>query len=789
MTFLICPPWRKERHSSPEVPNSDQAQPGSFQAQSQAPGAAVNCIVPPEKKQSESLSRILRRRFSRESKTSNASRDHGKSIFPFALKTSKSVPSRPKPDLTALENYGSSLMSERGYDSDAQYITTPRRGDHLGRSPGSRPFRRMELSDLIEQSQERSEAERWALENDRDVSQSQESAFGMHFIPTPPSTLRGPPTTFHTALDTDESKIQPGGSVTDDKPQLGPVTNADFVRSLPSLSSTHYDVSHSAHSPVINISETNSGRDLMSDWNQFLKMSRERYGLGSSGSLPGPSTNLVVPKRRQESHSARSFTDPCSVHLSELGISNKLASHSESSQIMSCGPSLTELVRPNRAGLFTNSSQENIQLRQNTSTSALSVNEQVHKPTGLRDVSSCYSQVSPSSGNVSLGEWSIRNLTQKTPNKSPAIQETMSSESEVANIPAPRNTLLSRFREHCDADTPGPPQSRSLAIGHISPRKISIGWMSGGRRVGYGYSPVLGKGAESPKKHEQVTPQLSQITGLKAEFAKTNEAQGLSQSHVRLEEVRQASARHYTPPSPETQPRPSNEPSTVPRSVKSAVSNRGHTVSPQLRAILNRSSQERGSTTGLTEESTRDLCAPELTAAVQTEYCQIPQSSHYSSQGQGGDSFAHQWARLSRSMNAQSRNPKTTHNAVCNQKQTPQDGAFSADCLESIEPAYPQLNSHREYENQAHELQSKTSRATRWANRFSRYRESRKPSNNRQQEPSFASSGPYQDCDSTNASLKRETSTKSNTTDDPDCLEMPGSFEGSRWASRISRML
>ncbi|KAJ5725724.1 uncharacterized protein N7483_007081 [Penicillium malachiteum] len=742
MTFLICPPWRKERHSSPEVSNSNQgAQPGSFQAQNQEP-------VQPEKKPSESLSRILRRRFSRESKTSNVSRGHGKSIFPFVLKTSKSVPSRPKPDLTALENYGSSLMSERGYDSDAQYITTPRRGDHLGRSPGSRPFRRMELSDLIEQSQERSEAERWALENDRDVSQSQESAFGMHFIPTPPSTLRGPPTTFHTALDTDESKVQPVGSLTDDQPQTEPVMNANY-------------------------------------------MSRDRYGLASSESLPGPSTNLVVPKIRQDSHSARSFTDPRSVHLSELGISNKLAFHSQSSQIMSCGPSLTQLVRPNRAGLFTNSSQENIQLRQKGSASALSVNEQIHKPTGLRDVSSCYSQVSPSSGNVSLGDQSVRNLTQKAPNKSPGIQETMSSESEVANIPAPRNTLLSRFREHCDPDSPISPQSQSLAIGHVSPRKISIGWMSGGRRVGYGYSPVPAKGAESPKNYEQVTPQLSQIMGLKAEFAKSNEAQGLSQSHVRLEEVRRASARHYTPPSPDIPPKASNEASTVPRSAKSATSNRGYTVSvsPHLRAIFNRSSQERGSTTGLTEESTRDLCAPELTAAVQTEFCQIPQSSHYTSQGQGGDSFAHQWARLSRSMNTQSRSPKTTHNAVFNQEQTPQDGAFSVDRLEAIEPSYLQLDSHNEHGNQAHEPQFNPSRAARWARRFSRYRESRKPSNNRQQESSFASSGPYQDCDSTNASLKRAISTKSNTTDDADCLEMPGSFEGSRWASRISRML
>ena len=688
-------------------------------------------------------------------------------------------------------------MSERGYDSDAHFITTPRRGELLGRPPGNRPFRRMELSDLIEQSQERSEAERWALANNQNASPSQESAFGMHFIPTPPSSLRGPPTAFHTARETDESRVQQASSLRGEQPLTDPITNTNFLRSLPSLSSIHPapSASHSEHSPVIQISDNNSGRDLMTDWKQFLKASRDRYALGSSGSLAGPSTNLVVPKTRLPSNSARSFTDPRSVHLSEMGISNRLASHSQSSQVVSCSPSMAELVRKNRpGGLIANSSQENMQLHQKSSTSALSGNETPHNHVvGPRDTSSCYSRASPSSGNVSLGGQSLRKLTQKVLNKSPEPQKTVSSpqrrissEGEATSVPAPRHTLLSRFQEHCDSESSGPPQFPNVATGLVTPRKISVGWMSGGRRIGFGYSPVAEKDAESPKKYDQTFSQLSQVSGVNAEFTKTNEPSGVSPSHVRLEQVRRSSARQYTTPAPDYSKGSGNEPSTVPRSIKSVKSNAGYSAFPHIRAMLNRSSHEQGPSTGVLEEDIRDLCAPELTATVQTEYCQVPQTSHYTSQARNSESLSRQWARLNRTKDT-SRPQITGPNAVYRQ-QAPQDGAFSMDRLEDPGQEYPAYN-YREYQDQTPGLQSNPSRTSRWARKFSKYRESRKPSHVRQQELSQGSSGPYQDCDSTNASLKGAASTKSNATDDVDCLEMPGSFEGSRWASRISRML
>lgn len=86
---------------------------------------------------------------------------------------------------------GSSLMSERGYDSDAQYIGSPQHADHLRASPGSPAVRRMGLHDLIEHSRERNDLEMWAGSASHDQPDSPGTPFGMHYIPTPTGSLRG----------------------------------------------------------------------------------------------------------------------------------------------------------------------------------------------------------------------------------------------------------------------------------------------------------------------------------------------------------------------------------------------------------------------------------------------------------------------------------------------------------------------------------------------------------------------------------------------------------------------
>lgn len=682
-------------------------------------------------------------------------------------------------------------MSERGYDSDAQYITTPR--CELGSSPAGRALRRMELSDLIEQSQEREEAERWALSNE--ATDSQESAFGMRFIPTPPGTLRGSPTTFHTARDTDDSKYQPlvHSPLRIEQSQGSPVLDKILGGSLPSFSPTHDPgATNFQHSPVLNVPENASGWDLMSDWKQFMKSSRDRYGVGSSGSLPAPSADLVVSKTRQPSNSARSFTDPRdprAIHLSELGISNRLAVFSQSSQEGSCNPSSTDLFYKKR-GAIGGFSQENVQFCQ-SGNSTISGNEPPRNPNGQRDASSCYSKASPSSGSLSIGGLSFKKLICKTmdPKPKPALQNILTSDSGAVNVPAPRNTLLSKFQEHCDSGSSDSHQFESHPSGIISPRKLSVGWMSGGRRVGYGYNPVPGKEGSSPKKDNQSPPQLSQVSGLKAEYTTTNGAHDSPSNYDQLEKMTQSSPREYSTTSPSHPRPPLYEALTGPRSIKSAKSNIGFTAPPHFRAFLNRSSQSQNLITGSSESVSRVLCAPELTPTVQPELCQISLTAHVTSLGQGKDTIASQWARLSRSMNrkSQSQDRKSGPDGITNAERL-QEIVFG-DGSDETEPGFLGTEHHDESEDQAQELQPNLSRVTRWANRFSRYRESRRPMTARQQGHSQSSSGGYQDCESASISLKRATSTKSNTTDDPDHFEMPGSFEGSRWASRLSRLL
>ncbi|KAJ5647158.1 hypothetical protein N7490_003530 [Penicillium lividum] len=773
MTFLICP-RRRERPTSPaDAESYEQVQPnGQIPRQGQGPSGSL------QENQPESFSHRLRRRFSREPKSFSDARDYRKFIFPFPRKSSRSASSKSHQDPTALR-FGSSLLSERGYDSDAQYLTTPR-SDLLGRYPASRCSRRMPLSDLIEQSQERSDAERWALLNNQTTNESQESAFGMHFIPTPPGTLRGSPTTFHTARDTNESKYQPmaPSPLRAGRSQGSPIMNMNFGRSLPSLSSTHEPGgTHFEHSPILNVFENSSGRDLMSDWKQFIKTSRDRYGMGSSGSLPPPSADLVVPKKGQPSNSARSFTDPRSIHLGELGISNRLVTHSQTSQAITCDPSITELVHKHK-GVLGDFSQENIPSSR-SGASANSGNETPRNPNGQRDTSSCYSQASPSSGTLSIGKLSFKKLTGKTINPKPAMQEILISDNEAVNVPAPRSTLLSRFQEHCDSSNSDSPQFQSHATGLVSPRKVSIGWMSGGRRVGYGYSPVPGKVGGSPKKDIQSPLQLTQVSSLKAEFAAANGAYG---SH-RLEQMAQSAPRDYITSSPSHPHTPLYD-LTDHESIKSLKPNE-YAVAPHVQARLNQSSQKQFQITS-TEDRSRVLCAPELTPTVQTEYCQFPRSSHYTSKGESSDKITRQLARLSRSVNTRFRmqNQKTGLDGMAHER-------LEYDPSDETEPEFLDTD-HGESEDQAHELQPNISRTARWANRISRYRESKRLSTVRQQEHSQSSSGAYEDCDSARVSLKRALSTrsntKSNTTDDADHLEIPGSFEGSRWASRISRL-
>ncbi|KAJ5569868.1 uncharacterized protein N7459_009298 [Penicillium hispanicum] len=748
-----------------------------------------------DQKQPESFTHMLRRRFSRESKPSGEHREFSRFQFPFSLKSSRSFTARPGAELTALEDYGSSLMSERGYDSDAQYISTPQRSDHLARSPASRGLGRLELSDLVEQSQERNEVEQWAMRDNRNISESQRSAFGMRFIPTPPQSVRNARTAFHA----------PSASGDGEYAQGQPMSNMNFVRSLPSLHSVNRELGTMTTEPssADMVYNDSNEQNIMADWKRFLKTSRQRYGFASSESLTDPPRDIVVHKTRQAAqtpHPSRSFTDPHSIHLNELGISNRLASQSASAETASRSPSLAELLRKNKFGLSMSSSQGNVRSRQNTAMSADLGPGLRSQATVQRDASSCYSrQESLLSANASADAQSAKMTTRKVQSsKAEGMERLGNGSASVNNVPAPDSIVLSRFREHCDSGTSkslGLP-TRSNGTGDLgSPRKVSVGWMSNGRRVGYGYSLVSDSEGEQQCQPEST---MVQSPGRKAEIVTAMEGikKGRSASQGHPGDYEQVAAstsqEHGSYLVTNHSHRPEREAATLPRAASSVQPIKGYIESPYLRGIIgNGSSRDQEPTpVPVKEENGAGHQVTELRPMIKSEPRQVSQNSQY--KNRAGDNVGRRWARLSRTMSAQ---PRVRKDKEDRQKTwvigapypvTRRDAVASSSNEEDTVPEFLDAENHDENEDQASELQRNDSRAAKWALRFSKYRESKRLSSFHRQEPSQASSGGYQDCES--SSLKRTTSTRSNATEDQECLQMPGSFEGSRWASRISRM-
>lgn len=678
-------------------------------------------------------------------------------------------------------------MSERGYDSDAQFMSTPNRTDPSGRSPTNRPLRRLELSDLIEQSHERSEAERWLANGNHSSADSRESAFGMRFIPTPNGTLRGVSSTFHTPQDTKGSQIHGRGSAgLETTRDLGKKMN--YVRSAPSLSSTNEDEAL----PTINIPSGIDEETLMTDWKNFLRASRHRYGMASSGSLPPPSPDLVVARTRQPSHSGRSFTDPRSIHLSEMNISKQLGSQSVSSGSLPCSPSIAELVRKNQCGTLTASSQENIQLRQMSSTSTASRLETRGQASHPRDPSSLYSRHSSAPPVDSPGSQSIKQSEDKATGGKAFVNERIPSEHTIGDdIPPPDQRVLSRFREHCDSGSlPLRAKSRMNGINTLSPpRKVSAGWMSGGRRVGYGYSLVEEAEGEHLQPHQDNGSHRSQAPNGKAEVVvvdgdnRNDPPQSQGQILHPPETTVSSIQSHDTHSTPHI-----SRPATLERVMKNANPASEYPAPAFLQGVLgSHSSQDQGPTGNLTNEKIADTLRPRNPSPIiRNGHCEVAQNQQSSSNSD--TNFARQWARLSRSVNV---HPGSSKTKIVSQKTWtigaphPAKEPQIATLINSPDDAeYHDANGSSMNEDPTLKPQENVSRAARWGLKFSRNRESRRISNLHRQDPSQTSSSAYEECDS--SSLKRVTSLKSNPNEDG--IEMPGSFEGSRWASRISRM-
>ncbi|KAJ5907753.1 hypothetical protein N7495_000435 [Penicillium taxi] len=675
--------------------------------------------------------------------------------FPFTRKAGKLVAPRPVNGITVVRDNGSSLMSARGYDSDAQFISTPKRAAYE-RSPASRTFPRGELSDLIEQSQERTEVERseaarsearnkaehWSIGKSLNFSSTQQSESGTGYMPTPPSTARGVPPAFYA-------------------PEYiaGP-----WSQSVPSLSSINQEVGPPApgSSPIIGAHDHSNQQTLMGEWKHYMKKSCDQYGgMASTGSLSSPSasttTEIANPKSRLPAHSATSFTEPQSLNLSALGV-NRRASQIVSSDPILCNQPASGLVREHRYGLvFPKPSQENFQLRSSPAASMvprLSPRGPIIDP---RDVSSCYSRGNASSGNQSLN---------KSPDKS---SERISL---YDNVPVPESRVLSKFREHCDSSIASLSSSivPQTKLNHNndsgSSRKLSSGWMSGGRRVGYGYSPVFDDESDS----------LSQDEGGRLRHSYSPNPEVITLRGPILTPTPTAGPSNQSVSSTSALPKPN----TLYR-----IGN-GYIAPPHLRAVLEgHSIQDRASPAAVVDpKRARDRYTPELAPMLQAEHCQARQSSNYADGG--SDAFSRHWNRRSQSPNMQSRTRMDKNDAHQNvfydsfpPAKNPIATLSTQDGLEELESDHVDVNLP-ESQDQARRLSRSNSRVAKWARRFSKHKECRRLSTVHQKETSQTSSDQFEDCEPS-------TPTPSVPANDGEYFEMPGSFEGSRWASRISR--
>lgn len=678
-----------------------------------------------------------------------------------------------------LGDVGSSLMSERGYDSDAHVISTPNR---MGGSTSNRAMRRTDLADLIERSQEQEDSERWAT-SQPDNDESAESVFGMRFIPTPNSSLRKPRGQFFAWQDKDARQLsleRPSGQ-TDPDPPVSP------AKSLPNLSATGQESGsfYPEPSQVPHASVNSGDPQVPSGWGQFMAKSRQRYGMISSGSLPNLSTDIMIPKRRQPASSGISNGDPRSVHLGDMSISQRLASETISSEAVSNNHSITELVRRNRHDGFMPLSSDSYQQRHRSGTSAFSGHEPQLQIGRQRDASSFYSRQTSGQFSVNLspraqspGAHSSQKNAEKSEEKTSDTAQRMAGEGTCTGNGSAQATApsRSRFREHCDSANSevtlvqSPPSDR-IELG--SSRKVSIGWMSGGRRVGYGYSLVSNAQQD---EQSRVADGLEQSSpGPDAQMDSSGKTQQAQADLTRHRQVGDLTVQESNPGPVVSLPGYRDVSSTTKPSAQTVE---GYPVPSFVQAIFPRrsnrvSEDNEAGALWIDEGISGDIGPPQSSAVLKEDSFETELSPTST------EACATRWAQLSSSIKVRL---QTQNSDEGNRKSSAAEiVTISPDGTESTDGKTP-----------ASDYSTRRVSRMNWPQIFMKRKESRRKPRIHQQEPSDTSSGTYVDCEAT--SLGRTDSTKSVGADDlvskyRERIQMPGSFEGSRWANRSTRML
>ncbi|RLM01038.1 hypothetical protein CFD26_108812 [Aspergillus turcosus] len=428
-------------------------------------------------------------------------RRSGTSLFSISSKSAKY-----KGAVVTPHEFGSGLMSERGYDSDAQFISTPthvadnvkaatsigRKGVHPAqphRNEGNSLFAKDEKCPLYQHT----EASLSSPEHEGWSPQAMHGFFISHEPKVQSPKAKGSPRP--------SARLNNEATPRENNANCGPVPFA------------------SASAASLNLFD---GKDIIPPTLQEQPGSPGRgsdmpdHPLNLVSTSTEHSSELLITKRRQR-HQV-SISEDQSIHLTDLNISKMLASASTSPRILSSSQSIYENPHGSNSGTWTAQYQGG----------SLGSPTRILTPVwdggvlklGVQDArqaSSCYSpRTSSASADVPANiEKTNMNQNNRDISRSRTPFAALSPNASSRSVPfsethvpsldrgslGKTDALKSRFTEQFDLNRSITSLgSVAMSNGITSPRKVSIGWMSGGRRLGYGYTVVDGDKDETAEK-------------------------------------------------------------------------------------------------------------------------------------------------------------------------------------------------------------------------------------------------------------------------------------------------
>ncbi|KAL1999263.1 hypothetical protein VTN02DRAFT_4807 [Thermoascus thermophilus] len=446
---------------------------------------------------------------------------------------------------------GSGLVSDRAYDSDAQYISTPKGSGQLAepgsagkssrKSPKSLPD---VLEAALEKPSEPSHIERIEEGDTPFNSQGNEnitldSTGDNRLVSASTTDLPSSREASARRTSANEESLQELTKLVENKPSTALRTADDATSETSDEQARHADVSLEASErrEIQSSTRMKPGRDaIRSDGNAECRIGRSVTCplalTGSQNSLAESQLLLRARGRRGYSTPVERVSERNSIHLCDMDISKRLAPSSVTpvglSQDQSSGSN--QRIAHSNFGSAVSHGHEDLE----AVALELGSTRLVQTNNRGRDASSVY--LSQTSSLPPSRAGSSNRLQLKTPGPvytedritlpkrrgsgtglrcySPLHSE-LPSLIQQSNItgtetpttgehsPVPESkTAQSKFTEQLEASSASIPDVLLVQPdgdpNTARPRRVSVGWMSGGRRLGYGYSFVANSGDEGP---------------------------------------------------------------------------------------------------------------------------------------------------------------------------------------------------------------------------------------------------------------------------------------------------